>query len=107
MINLSETAQKEVKKLLEREELPGAFLRVGVKGGGCSGLTYDVRLDNQINEGDKVFEVGGVMVVCDSKSFVYLSGMTIDYSTALVGAGFQFVNPNAAGSCGCGTSFAV
>lgn len=105
MIQLSETAKEEVKKLVERK--PGSFLRIGVKGGGCSGLTYEVRLDDQSREFDRVFDMGGVKVVCDSKSFVYLDNMTIDYSGELVGGGFKFINPNATGSCGCGTSFSV
>lgn len=107
MIQLSETAKKEVEKLLEQQKKPGLFLRIGVKGGGCSGLTYDFKLDDQAKEYDRAFEVGGIKIVCDSKSLVYLDGMMIDYSTELVGGGFKFVNPNATGSCGCGTSFSV
>ena len=107
MIQLSETAIKEVKKLFEQQAKPGVFLRIGVKGGGCSGLTYDVKLDEKQEEFDRVFDVNGLKVVCDTKSLVYLDGMMIDYSTELVGGGFRFVNPNATGSCGCGTSFSV
>lgn len=107
MINLSETAHGEVKRLLEQQQKPGMFLRVGVKGGGCSGLTYEVNFDDQMKEWDRVFELNGVKMVCDSKSLVYLDGMTVDYSRDLVGGGFRFVNPNATGNCGCGTSFSV
>ena len=107
MIGLSEIAKEEVKKLLGQQKEPGAFLRVSVKGGGCSGLTYDVKFDDKLDPFDRAFEIGGVKVVCDSKSFVYLDNMTIDFSTELVGGGFRFVNPNATGSCGCGTSFSV
>lgn len=107
MIQLSETAHGEVKRLLEQQSKPGMFLRVGVKGGGCSGLTYEVNFDDQMKEWDRVFELNGVKMVCDSKSLVYLDGMTVDYSRELVGGGFRFVNPNATGSCGCGTSFSV
>ena len=107
MIQLSENAQSEVKRLIAQQNKPGVFLRASVKGGGCSGLTYDVRFDDASNEYDRVFDTGGVKVVCDSKSFVYLDGMTIDYSADLVGGGFRFINPNATGSCGCGTSFSV
>lgn len=107
MIQISEIALAEVKKLMEQEGKPGLVLRVGVKGGGCSGLTYDVRLDDKIQEFDRVFEQDGIKVVCDSKSLVYLDHMTVDYSKELVGGGFRFVNPNATGSCGCGTSFSV
>ena len=107
MIQLSEAAQKEVKRLIGQNEKPGVFMRVGVKGGGCSGLTYEVKFDDRMKEWDRVFEASGVKIVCDSKSLVYLDGMIVDYSTELVGGGFRFVNPNATGSCGCGTSFSV
>ncbi len=105
MIRLSEIAKEEVKKLLEGK--PGSFVRVGVKGGGCSGLSYDVRIDDKQDALDRVSDEGGIKVVCDTKSFVYLDNMTIDFSRELVGGGFRFVNPNASGSCGCGTSFSV
>ncbi len=107
MIKLSDVAKEEVKKLLEREAKPGVFLRVGVKGGGCSGLSYDVRIDDRQGENDRVFDEGGFKVVCDSKSLFYLDNMIVDYSKELVGGGFRFVNPNASGTCGCGTSFSV
>jgi iron-sulfur cluster assembly protein len=108
MILISDTAREQVKKLIEQQAKPGAFLRVGVKGGGCSGLTYDVKLDDKIGEFDRSFEFkDGIKVVCDSRSFVYIDNMTIDFSAELVGGGFRFVNPNATGSCGCGTSFSV
>ena len=106
-IQLSENAKSAVQRLVAEQHKPGAFLRIGVKGGGCSGMTYDVKLDDQSNELDRVFDLSGVKVVCDSKSFIYLDGMTIDFSNELVGGGFRFVNPNASGTCGCGTSFAV
>ena len=106
MIQLSENAKTEVQRLLG-QQIPGSFLRLAVKGGGCSGLSYDVKFDQKEQEFDRVFEINGVKVVCDSKSLVYLDGMTVDYSTELVGGGFRFVNPNASGSCGCGTSFSV
>ena len=107
MIQLSETAKTAVAKLLAEQKKPSAFLRIGVKGGGCSGMTYEVKLDEQQNDLDRVFDLNGVKVVCDSKSLIYLDGMTIDFSNELVGGGFRFVNPNASGTCGCGTSFAV
>lgn len=107
MITLTNVAKDEVKKLLQQKGTPTTFLRLGVKGGGCSGLSYDVKLDDHMEELDRVFEVDGIKVVSDSKSLVYLDGMTVDYSTELVGGGFRFVNPNASGSCGCGTSFSV
>lgn len=107
MIQLSENALKAVQKIRTDQNRPEAFLRVSVKGGGCSGLTYDVQLDDKKLELDRVFEFGPVKMVCDSKSLVYLDGMTVDYSNELVGGGFRFINPNASGTCGCGTSFAV
>ena len=107
MIQLTDVAKEEVKKLIEQQNKPGAFLRVGVKGGGCSGLSYDVQFDDKINEYDRVYEINGVKVVCDSKSFIYLDGMAIDFSKELVGGGFKFINPNATGTCGCGTSFSA
>ena len=107
MIQLTDTAKAKVQDLLQKQGKGGAFFRVGVKGGGCSGMTYDVKIDDQLAEGDKIWYVGELQVVCDSKSFMYLDGMLIDFQDALVGGGFQFKNPNATGSCGCGTSFTV
>ncbi len=107
MIQLTDVAKEEVKKLIEQQNQPGAFLRVGVKGGGCSGLSYDVNFDDKIKEYDRVYEIDGIKVVCDSKSFIYLDGMAIDFSKELVGGGFRFINPNATGTCGCGTSFSA
>lgn len=106
MIQLSENAKTEVQRLLGQEK-PGSFLRVSVKGGGCSGLSYDVKFDHLEQPYDRTFDLDGVRVVCDSKSLVYLDGMTVDFSKDLVGGGFRFVNPNASGTCGCGTSFSV
>ena len=107
MIQLSDSAKEQVQKLLDAKAKEGAVLRLGVKGGGCSGLTYDVQIDHVVRPDDRVFESSGVKIVCDPKSFVYLNGLLMDYSSALVGGGFQFRNPNATGSCGCGTSFSV
>ena len=107
MIQLTDMAKQEVKKLIDQQGKPGAFLRVGVKGGGCSGLSYEVQFDDTVKEYDRVYEIEGVKVVCDSKSFIYLDGMAIDYSKELVGGGFKFINPNATGTCGCGTSFSA
>lgn len=107
MITLTETAQSEVLKLLTEKNDPNSFLRVGVKGGGCSGFSYVVELDNKLGEWDKAFGDYPKKIVCDQKSFVYLDGMQLDYSKALVGGGFEFHNPNASGSCGCGKSFSV
>ena len=88
MIQLTDIAKQEVKKLIDQQGKPGAFLRVGVKGGGCSGLSYEVQFDDAVKEYDRVYDIEGVKVVCDSKSFIYLDGMAIDYSKELVGGGF-------------------
>jgi iron-sulfur cluster assembly protein len=80
-------------------------LRVGVQGGGCSGLSYNIRFDSQPRDRDRVFQYGDVRVFVDPKSFIYLHGMTLDYQETLMQQGFVFVNPNASKSCGCGTSF--
>ncbi len=107
MIQLSDNAKKAVEKLLKEQAKPEAYLRIGVKGGGCSGMSYDVKLDERKDALDREFDLNGVKVLCDSKSLIYLDGMTIDFSNELVGGGFRFVNPNASGTCGCGTSFSV
>jgi iron-sulfur cluster assembly protein len=102
---LTETASKHVKKILEEQKLQGVFLRMGVKGGGCSGLSYSLEFDSELGPHDKKFEVDGVTVVCDAKSYLYLNGTTLDYVTQGLQGGFTFVNPQAKSSCGCGTSF--
>ena len=107
MIQLSETAQKAILRLQTEQGKPGTYFRVSVKGGGCSGMTYDVKLDDKQEAQDRVYDINGIKVVSDLKSLLYLDGMLIDFSTELVGGGFRFTNPNAKGSCGCGTSFAV
>ena len=106
MINISEKAQAEIRRLMG-QSAPGSFLRMGVKTGGCSGLTYDVKFDDKQDASDREYEANGLKVVCDLKSMLYLDGMTVDFSADLVGGGFKFLNPNATGSCGCGTSFTV
>jgi len=80
-------------------------LRVGVQGGGCSGLSYNIRFDSQPRERDRIFQFADIRVFVDTKSFIYLHGMTLDYQETLMQQGFAFVNPNANKSCGCGTSF--
>jgi iron-sulfur cluster assembly protein len=86
---------------------PEYFVRVGVKGGGCSGLTYQLDFDNESQAGDMVFGDDDLKVVCDMKSFLYLCGTELDFSDGLNGKGFNFINPNASRTCGCGESFAV
>ena len=102
---LTEAASKHVKKILEEQKLQGVFLRMGVKGGGCSGLSYSLEFDSELGPHDKKFEVDGVTVVCDAKSYLYLNGTTLDYVTEGLQGGFTFINPQAKSSCGCGTSF--
>ena len=104
---LTETATKHVKKMLEEQKLQGVFLRMGVKGGGCSGLSYSLEFDSELGPHDKKFDVDGVTVVCDAKSYLYPNGTTLDYVTQGLQGGFTFVNPTAKSSCGCGTSFSA
>ena len=107
-VALSDTAVKQVKNLKQAQNLPDAvFLRMGVKGGGCSGLTYSLEFDSEMGPHDKTFEIDGVKVVVDRKSYLYLNGTTLDYVTQGLTGGFTFINPQAKSSCGCGTSFAV
>lgn len=108
MIGLTERAAKEVARIIDEQKLPdGTALRVGVKGGGCSGFSYTLGFDDSISEVDQVTELLGVRIVCDPKSFLYLNGTEIDFEDNLMGRGFKFGNPNAAKSCGCGESFSV
>jgi iron-sulfur cluster assembly protein len=107
-LNVSETALKQVKDLKRAQNLPETvFLRVGVKGGGCSGLSYLLEFDSEMGPHDKEFDIDGVKVVCDKKSYIYLNGTTLDYVQQGLQGGFTFVNPNAKSSCGCGTSFSA
>ena len=107
MITVTENAAKEVKRLIEEQKLNGVNLRMGVKGGGCSGLSYTLNFEAESREQDQVFDCNGVKVVVDSKSLIYLEGTTLDFVNGLEGTGFKFVNPNASRSCGCGSSFSV
>ena len=109
MIKVSDTAKnKGVERMNDDGFNPTTdFIRVGVKSGGCSGLSYDLKFDKQQQEGDKVFEDNGVRIIVDKKSFLYLIGTTLDYSGGLNGTGFVFNNPNANRTCGCGESFSL
>ncbi|HNR18425.1 MAG: iron-sulfur cluster assembly accessory protein [Bacteroidetes bacterium] len=108
MITVTEKAKEKAIELMEKDGKPvEAFIRVGVEGGGCSGLSYKLEFDTEIKEGDKVFEDKGIKIVCDRKSFLYLVGTELDFTDGLNGKGFQFHNPNASRTCGCGESFAV
>ncbi|HPD54909.1 MAG: iron-sulfur cluster assembly accessory protein [Bacteroidia bacterium] len=108
MITVTERAKEKALELIKAENRPSdSFIRVGVAGGGCSGLTYELKFDNVTQPDDKVFEDKGMRIVCDKKSFLYLVGTQLDFSDGLNGKGFQFNNPNASRTCGCGESFAV
>lgn len=108
-IELSERAAKEVRTIIEQNKLPAenTYLRMGVKGGGCSGFSYALDLTESKSDKDEEWQVHGVKLICDPKSFIYLNGVTVDFKDELTGRGFVFNNPNAAGSCGCGSSFSV
>jgi iron-sulfur cluster assembly protein len=108
MITVSENAKNQAINLMKADNAPeGSFIRVGVKGGGCSGLTYDMSFDHILNEDDKIFEDKEVKIVCDKKSMLYLAGTELDFSGGLNGKGFVFKNPNANRTCGCGESFSL
>lgn len=108
MITVSENAQKQVVNLIKNEGYASdSFIRVGVKSGGCSGLSYELTFDTELKPEDKVFEDNGVKVVVDKKSILYLVGTTLDFQGGLNGKGFNFINPNASRTCGCGESFSV
>jgi iron-sulfur cluster assembly protein len=108
VIALTPRAVQEIRRIITDQKLPeNTALRVGVKGGGCSGFSYQLGFDDQVGEIDQVTEFEGVKVVCDPKSFLYLNGTQIDFEDNLMGRGFKFGNPNAAKSCGCGESFSV
>ena len=108
MVEISEAAAKRLKNIKKEEKAsPEAFLRVRVKFGGCSGFSYKMEFDLEKAEQDRVFENHGVKVVVDPQSLIYILGMRLDYEGGLNGKGFQFSNPNAKQTCGCGSSFAV
>ncbi len=115
-ITLTEGAAKEVKNIITQqnemaekngEEAKKLYLRIGVKGGGCSGFSYSLDLTETLNDTDEQWEQFGVDVVCDSKSQLYLEGTNVDFKDEVMGRGFVFSNPNATSSCGCGSSFSV
>ena len=107
-LTLSESAVRQVQELKRAQSLPeNVFLRMGVKGGGCSGLSYLLEFDSELGPHDEEFDIEGIKVVCDKKSYLYLSGTTLDYVQQGLTGGFTFVNPQAKSSCGCGTSFSA
>ncbi len=109
MIKVSENAKSRIAQLMTEGgfEISQDFVRVGVKSGGCSGLSYELNFDKLLRENDKVFEDIGVKIAVDKKSFLYLVGTTLEYSGGLNGKGFVFQNPNANRTCGCGESFSL
>lgn len=107
VVTLSDSAVERLKVLGAEQEHAGLMLRVAVDGGGCSGFQYSFTFDGQINDDDKVIEKDGVSVVIDEMSWDYLAGSEIGYKQELIGAYFSIENPNAASTCGCGTSFAL
>jgi iron-sulfur cluster assembly protein len=106
-IVITDRALEHIRTAMQKEGIAPAEggLRLGVQGGGCSGLSYNVRFDTQPRERDRIFEFGDVRVFVDPKSFIYLSGMTVEWEETLMHRGFVFQNPNAKKSCGCGSSF--
>ncbi|MDZ4663665.1 MAG: iron-sulfur cluster assembly accessory protein [Bacteroidota bacterium] len=108
MITVSEEAKQHALELITADNKPAdTFIRVGVEGGGCSGLSYKLEFDNVLKEGDQVFEDKGIKIAVDRKSFLYLVGTELQYTGGLNGKGFEFSNPNASRTCGCGESFSV
>jgi iron-sulfur cluster assembly protein len=108
-IQVTERALKRVRAAMAKEGVSSeeGGLRLGVQGGGCSGLSYNIRFDTKPRERDRVFDFDGVKVFVDPKSFIYLHGMILDYEETLMKQGFNFVNPNSSKSCGCGSSFSA
>lgn len=106
---LTETAAKEIQKIIKDQELDASKirLRVGVKGGGCSGFSYLLDLTEVQKDTDEVFDMHGIKVIVDPKSLLYLNGVTVDFRDEIMGRGFVFNNPNATGTCGCGSSFSA
>ncbi len=106
-ITLTEAARKEVLRVIKENDLKDSVLRMGVRGGGCSGLSYTLGFDQEVSPTDFVYEFDGFKVVVDMKSHMFLDGTELDYVSDLLGGGFKFNNPNARRTCGCGSSFQV
>ncbi len=109
MIKVSESARKKIVSLMTEEGFDPVrdYVRVGVKSGGCSGLSYELKFDNQTGEQDKIFADNDIQIAVEKKSFLYLAGTTLEFSGGLNGKGFVFNNPNANRTCGCGESFSL
>ncbi|MBC8213631.1 MAG: iron-sulfur cluster assembly accessory protein [Candidatus Marinimicrobia bacterium] len=106
-IQITEKAANRVKAILKSEGKEDHALRISVIGGGCSGMSYNMSFDDNLGEFDKVYEIQGVKIYCDLKSWLYLKGTTVDFSDDILSGGFKINNPNASRTCGCGTSFSV
>jgi iron-sulfur cluster assembly protein len=104
-VTITEAAALQIKDMMKEHEEENAFLRVGVKGGGCSGLSYGMGFDHEVSEKDTQFEQQGIQVLVDSESLDIMNGTIIDFKQSLMGGGFTIDNPNAIASCGCGSSF--
>jgi iron-sulfur cluster assembly protein len=107
MITVTESAAKKLNSLINESGCVTPFVRVAIKGGGCSGLSYDLSFDTERHENDTLLEDKGVKILVDNKSLLYLFGTELEFSDGLNGKGFQFINPNASRTCGCGESFAL
>ena len=109
MIKVSDTASKKIVAMMQDDGFDSAkdYVRVGVKSGGCSGLSYELKFDKQTGENDKIFEDNAIKIVVEKKSFLYLAGTVLEFSGGLNGKGFVFNNPNAQRTCGCGESFSL
>ncbi len=109
MISITDQARDAILQALgaEQRNPDASWLRVGVKGGGCSGMSYTMEFTDECGDGDEVYSSGQAQIVVDSKSMLFLHGLTLDHTSGLNGRGFEFQNPNAAGTCGCGQSFKV
>src|SRR5262245_12316677 len=108
-IQVTERALSKIRSAMAKENVSPeqGGLRVGVQGGGCSGLSYNIRFDSKPRERDRVYEFDGIRIFVDPKSFIYLHGMVLDYEESLMKQGFNFINPNSSKSCGCGSSFSA
>ncbi|MGY3052130.1 iron-sulfur cluster assembly protein [Pedobacter sp. UYEF25] len=108
MITITDKAKEKISHLMQDAAMgEDYFIRVSVKGGGCSGLSYKLDFDNEVKTGDQFFEDRGIKIALEMKSFLYLAGTELDFTEGLTGKGFNFINPNASRTCGCGESFSV
>jgi len=109
MVTLTERAAGEVKTIIQQQSLDAekTYLRLGVKGGGCSGFSYTLDLTESVAESDEQWDLHGIKVICDAKSNIYLDGVQLDFKDEIMGRGFVFNNPNASHTCGCGSSFSA